>query len=704
MTTAASGVTLCSSCGRAVQPGVFYCAHCGAARDPQQQAAAGRPGSYVPPPLAPQGGSFVPPPGPIAGRPGSYVPPPQAFGQPAMMMVPQPIVPQGFDPGAQPRPGSWVPPPAPMQAPRPSVAQPYAPLDGRQPAAGLMPQAPALLQAPQAAPMPPQDNSPQGLLRRLYGHLDGDGDGVLSPDEMHAAKELLKTFGDSGATIAACLDVADRDRDGLVSREDWRKYTSQLELPPPIMQGVAEILKQFEAPGPPGWSRRAIPGKPGQLGFYRQDMDLWVSDAAVLQTMPGKQRVFDALLIKLGKVRAGVVSGLQFQAVCDMLNQQGGVGSFLVQNLQQADVRRMGAVDRDAWIRHFINVNVCDQELVLMEKTIEALDATELDEMAVTGSQGQLPAGWQQQESSSRPGVFYYVHSSLALTSRLKSIKQVVEVERALGIFDRLLQVFATTASADRSFNPTTISAAARTLPQFGTSGVMLMQILNTADQDRDGSVSRSDWANYFCNVGIPVKTLKELEMCVDELWQQHCSSGMAYAAPRPSMPMGGNPMQGMPPVNQVGGIYGSGIGGNMPGQGVPIQGSGLAALGDDRIFSAGGGAGTGTFGSGVGGGGGGIPNGPLAGGSGRFAAAPGEMPAGGSYSANMATRHAVVPTMQGLPEQQGFDPRGQLYDLVGGSGRGPEGPPTGGFGPPGPAATTVLAAPEGPRIAPRYG
>eukprot|EP00971_Amphidinium_carterae_P121850 2413004-Amphidinium_carterae.1 len=28
----------------------------------------------------------------------------------------------------------------------------------------------------------------------------------------------------------------------------------------------------------------------------------------------------------------------------------------------EADTSRIGTVDRDAWMRHFINVNVCDQD------------------------------------------------------------------------------------------------------------------------------------------------------------------------------------------------------------------------------------------------------------------------------------------------------------------------------------------------------
>jgi len=360
---------------------------------------------------------------------------------------------------------------------------------------------------------------------RLFAHLDQDKDGILSHEEMQMAKTLLRAHGGLGNVLISVLEVADVDKDGVVSLQDWQTYTSKCDLGEAVVAGLGEVLQELDRV-PAGWARLPMPGR-GQLGFYCRDLDIWTSDAHLIETFPSKCRVFDSLLTKLGKMGKGFVAGLQYQEVLSIFQQQGGVGSFMAQHLQQADANRDGVVDRQDWIRHFINVNVSEQELQLVDETIGQLDATALDELSLTANKSGLPFGWEKQESSSKPGVFYFAHSTLKMGVRLHSVRQVLEVERALGIFDRLLQIFGGSAGYDRVFTPAMLSDAARTLPQMGSAGVMLMQFLNTADVDRDGSVSRSDWANYFVNVGIPTNTLDELEQGTFEIWRQSYSGGL---------------------------------------------------------------------------------------------------------------------------------------------------------------------------------
>jgi len=413
--------------------------------------------------------------------------------------------------------------------------------------ASLPSKTPGLLGNPAAtiapAPVPvscvagPAATTASALCSRLFLHLDVDRDGVLAPQEAQAAKEMLRSSGIGvGSMLASYIDVADIDRDGVVSSSDWQTHCSRCDFPPQICQALAELLQTLDST-PPGWRRLPMAGMPGKLGLYCQDLDLWATDAHLIGTLTSKRKLFDALLLKLGKMGKGYVQGAQLQAVCSALRSQGGVGNFLADHLQQADVQRAGSVNREGWIRHFINVNVSEEEIALLGDPIAKLDATELDELALAGAQGGLPPGWQQQESSSRQGVFYYVHSSLALTSRLKSMKQVLEVEQALGLFDKLLQVVAGGNTRESSFTPPLLSQASRFLPQVSSNGVMLMQILNTADLDRDGTVSRSDWANYFIQVGMPSNTLKELDASVTEMWRTHCVStpSVAYASSRPA-------------------------------------------------------------------------------------------------------------------------------------------------------------------------
>mmetsp|Transcript_48013 Transcript_48013/g.114112 ORF Transcript_48013/g.114112 Transcript_48013/m.114112 type:complete len:631 (-) Transcript_48013:47-1939(-) len=503
----------CTQCGAQFAEDARFCSNCGAKRPPTGATSVSLPG-VTPSFVAPQpasglqlGGAFATPAAysAVSGNQVDGITPYQPQGAPALHVV---------------NPASLS-----ATACAPAPAGVFDVLDKNHD--GVITRA----EFNEAAGLSSASRPSLPVYSRLFAQLDLDGDGKLSHEEMQAARQLLKGCGSVGPIIAACLEVADLDKDGFVSLQDWQTYTSRCDLGETVVQGLAELLQQLDSV-PAGWMRLPLPNKPGQLGFYQKDLDIWATDAHLIESFPGKCRIFDNLLTKLGKMGKGVVAGLQFQAVCSTLRQQGGVGAFMAQHLQQADTNRDGLVDRQDWIRHFINVNVSDQELALIDEAIGLLDPTDLDELQLAGQQGGLPYGWEKQESSSRPGVFYYVHSTLKLKSRLNSMRQVLEVEQALGIFDRLLQIFGGSTGFDRMFTPAMLSEAARTLPQSGSAGVMLMQMLNTSDLDHDGNVSRSDWANYFTQVGIPTNTLQELEQGTFDIWRKQYTLGAPAVVP----------------------------------------------------------------------------------------------------------------------------------------------------------------------------